>query len=137
MRVTKAAETYAALTKLTAEGVRLSDAVRTLAAETGRSEAAIRASYYQQRVKLGLHGRRPPGPPLSAEEATVQARTLLEQVLAAIEDELAVAKAEADAAQERYRRLHTEADQVRSELQRKITALSPPHDVKKGGKRTQ
>ena len=137
MAKTKAIETYAALSKLTAEGMRLSDAVRQLAADTGRSESAIRASYYQQRVKLGLHGRRPSRTPISVEETVRQARQLLEQTLADIDEELEAAKADADAAQARYEQLHAKAMEMRSELQGKIAALKPSPTPKKGGTRQQ
>jgi hypothetical protein len=130
---TKAAETYAALTKLTADGLRLADAVRQLGAETGRSESAIRASYYQQRTRLGVHGRRPSRAPISAEETIRQARQLLEQALATIDEELAAAKADADAALEHYQRLQAQAAETRSELQGKIAALNPSPTAKKGG----
>ena len=137
MSETKAAQTYAALTKLTGEGMRLSDAVRQLADDTGRSESAIRASYYQQRSKLGLHGRLGGRyrEPVSVEETIRKARQLLEQALAAIDEELDVAKAELGAAQERYERLEAEAAERRSELQGKIAALQPSPTARKGGTR--
>jgi len=130
--ITKAAETYAQLTKLTTEGMRLADAVRQLAKKTGRSESAIRASYYQQRTKLGMRGRRPARAPWSVEETIRQARQLLEQALAAIDQELEAAKADADAAQERYEQLQARAEQTRSELKGKIAALNRSPATKGG-----
>jgi len=51
---TKTEETYQAIGQLLDRGTRLSDAVRRIAGETGRSEAAVRANYYNQRTKLGF-----------------------------------------------------------------------------------
>ena len=124
MATTKAAETHAALTRLVDGGMRLSDAVRQLAAETGRNESAIRASYYQQRGKLGEHSpaRRSRGP-VSVDDAIREARQLLERALAGIDAELASAKADLDAARERYETLKASAAQRKAELERKIAAL--------------
>ena len=127
MAATKAAQTYAAITRLMEAGTRLSDAVRQTAAETGRSETAVRASYYQQRSKLGGHGRRepvrPPGP-VSVDDAIRQARQLLERALERIDEDLSAAKADRDAAAERYETLKASAAEQKAELERKIAALS-------------
>jgi hypothetical protein len=119
---TKAAETYAALTGLVEGGMRLSDAVRQLASETGRSESAIRASYYQQRSKLGESSPRSQAP-VSVEDAVREARQLLGRALAGIDAELAIAKADLDTARERYETLKASATQRKAELERKIAAL--------------
>ena len=121
---TKAEETYAALTRLVDGGMRLSDAVRQLAAETGRKESAIRASYYQQRSKLGESspGRGSRGP-VSVEDAIREARELLERALAGIDTELAAVKADLDTARERYETLKASAGERKAELERKIGAL--------------
>lgn len=124
MATTKAEETYAALTRHVDGGMRLSDAVRQLAAETGRKESAIRASYYQQRSKLGESG---PGrgsrAPVSVKDAIREARELLERALAGIDAELAAAKADLDTARERYETLNASAAERKAELERKIAAL--------------
>ncbi len=124
MATTKAEETYAALTRHVDRGMRLSDAVRQLAAETGRKESAIRASYYQQRSKLGESG---PGggsrAPVSVEDAIREARDLLERALVGIDAELAAAKADLDTARARYETLESSAAERKAELERKIAAL--------------
>jgi hypothetical protein len=123
---TKAAQTHAAITRLTEGGARLSDAVRQIAAETGRSEAAVRASYYQQRGKLGEHGRgKPVLPPagMSVDDAIRGARQILERAVEYIDEELAAAKADLDAAAERYETLTKSAAERKAELERKIAAL--------------
>ena len=106
--------------------MRLSDAVRQLAAETGRNESAIRASYYQQRGKLGEHSparaARSRGP-VSVDDAIREARQLLERALAGIDAELAAAKADLDAARERYETLKASFGQRKAELEQKIAAL--------------
>jgi hypothetical protein len=124
VETTKAEETYAALTRLVEGGMRLSDAVRQLAAETGRKESAIRASYYHQRSKLGESS---PGrvfrTPVSVEEAIREARDLLERALAGIDAELGAAKADLDTARKRYESLHASAATRKADLERKIAAL--------------
>ncbi len=127
MRTTKAAETHAAITRLVDGGLRLADAVRQLAAETGRSEAAVRASYYQQRAKLGQRGRAS-GPTRAREAPSVddairEARHVLERALERIDEELEAAKAELDAAAERYETLKASAAERKAELTRRIAAL--------------
>jgi hypothetical protein len=122
--ITKAEETYAAIGKLLEAGMRLSDAVRQIAADNGRSEAAVRASYYNQRSRLGLKGdSRRGGQTLSVEDAINEAKQLLERALVRIDSEVEVAKAKAEAAEAQYEALKTSADERRSELERKIAAL--------------
>ena len=124
MGITKSEETYAAIGKLLESGMRLSDAVRQIAAETGRSEAAVRASYYNQRSKLGLKGdSRRGGQALSVEDAINEAKQLLERALVRIDSEVEVAKAKAETAEAQYEALKTSAAERRSELERKIAAL--------------
>jgi hypothetical protein len=103
--------------------MRLADAVRQLAAQTGRSEAAVRASYYHERAKHGRDGRGRPSVELSVDDAIREARQLLERALERIDEELEAAKAKADAAAERYETLKAAAAERRSELERKIAAL--------------
>jgi hypothetical protein len=122
--ITKAEETYSAIGKLLESGMRLSDAVRQIAAETGRSEAAVRASYYNQRSKLGLKGdSRRGGQALSVEDAINEAKQLLERALVRIDSEVEVAKVKAETAEAQYEALKTSAAERRSELERKIAAL--------------
>ena len=124
MGITKAEETYAAVGKLLESGMRLSDAVRQIAAETGRSEAAVRASYYNQRSKLGLKGdSRRGGQTLSVEDAINEARQVLERALRRIDEEVEAAKAEMEATEAQYEALKISAAERRSELERKIAAL--------------
>lgn len=120
MTETKAAQTYVTLTALVGQGARLSDAVRRLAAESGRSEAAVRASYYAQRAKLGRTGR---DAPISVADAIQEARRLLEVALHRVEAELATAKTELDAATELYETVRVSAEAQTEELKRKIAAL--------------
>jgi len=122
--ITKAEETYAAIGKLLESGMRLSDAVRQIAADNGRSEAAVRASYYNQRSKLGLKGdSRRGGQALSVEDAINEAKQLLEWALVRIDSEVEVAKVKAETAEAQYEALKTSAAERRSELERKIAAL--------------
>lgn len=124
MGITKAEQTYTAVGKLLEGGIRLSDAVRQIAADTGRSEAAVRASYYNQRSKLGLKGdSRRGGQTLSVEDAINEARQVLERALRRIDEEVEAAKAEMEATEAQYEALKTSAAERRSELERKIAAL--------------
>ena len=121
MRGTRTEETYTAISELVDGGARLADAVRQVAAETGRSVGAVRAAYYAQRSKLGQHGRN--RAPTSVEDAVAQARQLLQDALSRIDEELAAAKSELDAAAARYQTLEASAAERKKELQRKIAAL--------------
>jgi hypothetical protein len=123
---TKAAETHAALSQLMEGGMRLSDAVRAYADDTGRSEAAVRASYYQQRAKLGdnaTSSRRHRA--VSVEDAIDEARALLQRAIDQIDAEVEAAKADAVAARQRYEVLKADAARRKAELERKIAALAP------------
>jgi len=121
MRGTRAEETYKAITELVDQGSRLADAVRQVAAETGRNVGAVRAAYYAQRSKLGQHGRS--RAPISVEDAVAQARQLLQDALSHIDEELAAAKRALDAATDRYDALEASAAARKAELERKIAAL--------------
>ena len=124
MGITKAEETYAAIGKLLEGGMRLSDAVRQIAVSTSRSDAAVRASYYHERSKLGLKGdRRRDSQTLSVEDAISEAKQLLERALVRIDSEVEVAKAKAEAAEAQYEALKTSAAERRAELERKIASL--------------
>lgn len=117
----KAAETYAALTALTGRGLRLADAIREYASETGRSEPAIRASYYAQRAKLGRTGRDRTG--VSVEQAVSEARRLLQQALDELDRELSDAKAELDRTTERYEHTLARTEAERARLEHTLTTL--------------
>ena len=121
MRGTRTEETYKAISELVDAGSRLADAVRQVAAETGRNEGAVRAAYYAQRTKLGQHGRTRAS--ISVEDAVAQARQLLQDALSGIDEELAVAKSELDAATVRYATLEASVAARKAELERKIAAL--------------
>ena len=121
---TKAAETYAVLTGLTGQGQRLAEAIRTHAADTGRSEAAIRASYYAQRVKLGHHGRR--NDTISVDQAIDEARRLLEQALEQLDNELAAGKTDLDAATVRYEHVREDVEDQRARLEHTLNTLTQP-----------
>jgi hypothetical protein len=118
----KSAETYAALTTRTGKGVRLADAIREYASMTGRSEPAIRASYYAQRAKLGHTGR--DRERVSVEQAVSEARRLLEQALEQLDRELDDAKAELDRATERYEQALASSEAERTRLEHTLTTLT-------------
>jgi hypothetical protein len=104
--------------------MRLSDAVRQVVSETGRSEAAVRASYYNQRSKLGLRGSpRRDSRALSVDDAVGEARQLLQRALGRIDREVEAAKARMETAEAQYEALKTSADERRAELERKIASL--------------
>ena len=124
MSITKAEQTHAAIGELLQDGMRLADAVRQIAAETGRSEAAVRASYYNWRAKLGPQGdRRHPSEARSVDDAIREARQLLEQALELVDAEVEAANAEMEAATARYETVKASAAARRSELEGKIAAL--------------
>jgi hypothetical protein len=121
MRGTRTEETYKAISELVDSGSRLADAVRRVAAETGRNEGAVRTAYYAQRSKLGQHGRAHTS--ISVEDAIAQARQLLRDALTRIDEELVVATRELEAATVHYKTLEASAAQRKAELERKIAAL--------------
>ena len=121
---TKTEETYQAIGQLLDRGTRLSDAVRRIAGETGRSEAAVRANYYNQRTKLGFKGSpRRDSRALSAEDAIEEAKRLLERAIDRIDREVEAAKMRMEAAGAQYEALKASADERRAELERKLAAL--------------
>jgi hypothetical protein len=122
--ITKAEEAYTAIGQLLENGMRLSAAIRQIVSETGRSEAAVRASYYNQRAKLGLKGSpRRDSHALSVEDAISEARQLLERALERIDREVEAARARMETAEAQYDSLKASADERRAELERKIAAL--------------
>jgi hypothetical protein len=124
VRATKAEETYTAVSQLLEAGMRLSDAIRQVASEVGRSEVAVRANYYNQRAKLGFKGSpRRDSRALSAEDAIEEAKRLLERAIERIDREVEAAKARMEAAGSHYEALKASADERRAELERKLAAL--------------
>jgi hypothetical protein len=121
---TKAEETYATVGRLLDDGMRLSDAIRQVSSETGRSEDAVRASYYNQRAKLGFKGSpRRDSQALSAEGAVEEATRLLERAIERIDREVEAARVRMEAAEAQYEALKAGADERRAELERKLAAL--------------
>jgi hypothetical protein len=124
VRVTRAEETYRSIEQLLDHGMRLSDAIRQIVSETGRSEAAVRASYYNQRAKLGFKGsQRRDSRALSAEDAIEEAKRLLERAIERIDREVEAAKSRMEVAEAQYEALKASADERRAELERKLAAL--------------
>ena len=72
---------------------------------------------------------------VGAGDRKIQIGQRVEVVFADIDEELEAAKADADAAQERYEQLRARALEMRSELQGKIAALKPSPTLRKGGTR--
>jgi hypothetical protein len=121
---TRSEETYQTIGELLETGMRLSDAIRRVSSETGRSEAAVRASYYNQRAKLGFRGSpRRDSRALSPEGAIEEAKRLLEGAIERIDCEVEAAKSRMEAAEVQYEALRTSADERRAELERKLAAL--------------
>jgi uncharacterized protein involved in type VI secretion and phage assembly len=104
--------------------MRLSDAIRQIVSETGRSEAAVRASYYNQRARLGFKGSpRRDSRALSAEDAIEEARRVLGRAIERVDHEVEAAKTRMEAAESHYETLKASADERRAELERKLSAL--------------
>jgi hypothetical protein len=122
--LTKAEETYSAIETLLKRGTRLSDAFREVVRETGRSEAAVRASYYNQRAKLGFKGSpRRDSRGFSPESAVEEAKRVLERAIERIDREVEAAKVRMEAAEAQYETLKVSAEERRAELERKLAAL--------------
>lgn len=117
---------YNRIAELTDQGNSLADAVRQVAIETGKTENAVRALRFNYKRKLegGSRAQRGKPAPLTAAQAVSEAKKLLISALNAIDRELTEAKSELDAAQARYNSLATSASERKTELQRKIEALS-------------
>ena len=130
-KITEAEKVYSELTALTEGGLSFADAVRKVAADTGKKEGAIRANYYNHKKKLeggatattGRRGR-PKAQPLTVDGALAQARAILEQALQGIDREVDAAKAELEAVQARHDALVASVKDRKTELQQKIKALS-------------
>jgi hypothetical protein len=120
--MTKAQEVYERVEAVVASGVRKADAFRQVADEYGQPFNSIRGAYYAHTRSLGgsspRAGRRQPaGDPIES------ATSLLETALAAIDDEVANAKARVDEAKSEYEHLRDTANERKAAIQAKIEAL--------------
>ena len=131
-KITQAEQTYIELDRLTSGGMSFADAVRKVAADTGKKEGAIRANFYNHKKKLeggapatttGRRGR-PKAQTLTVDGALAQARAILEQALQGIDREVDAVKAELEAVQARHDALVASVKDRKTELQQKIKALS-------------
>ncbi len=130
-KITEAEKVYTELTALTEGGLSFADAVRKVAADTGKKEGAVRANYYNHKKKQdggvattpGRRGR-PKTEALTVDGALAQARAILEQAVVSIDAEVEAAKADMDAATGRYKALVASVKDRKADLQQKIKALA-------------
>lgn len=124
-RVTESRSVYERIEELKATGLSNAEAIRQVSTERGKSENAVRANQHQYRQKLGGGNRkaRKSGQALTVEDAVSQARKLLEQALSTVDKEISAAKADLDAAQNRYNSLADSAQERKASLEAQIQAL--------------
>jgi hypothetical protein len=120
--MTKAQEVHERVEALVASGVKKADAFRTLAEEYGQEFNSIRGAYYAHTRSLGNPStrKRPTKAPV---DPIASATTVLEQAIAAIDNEIGVAKSRAHDAQTEYEQLRDSAGERKAQIQAKIDAL--------------
>jgi hypothetical protein len=127
--VSEAQADFARVEQLKQGGLRQADAIRQVARERGKNENTVRINHHRYRTKTegGAGSRRGsnsrPGT-VSVSDAVSRARSVLEEALAAVDEEARVAKSERDAAQARYEEVMASAKARRAELEAKIAALA-------------
>ena len=120
--MTKAQEVYERVEALVASGAKKADAFRTLAEEYGQEFNSIRGAYYAHTRSLGgsspRSGKRP-----AAVDPIESATIVLEKAIEAIDEQIAAAKAAAEAAKVEYEHLRETAGERKAAIAAKIDAL--------------
>jgi hypothetical protein len=115
---------------LKAGGMSNADAIRATAAKHGKTENAVRGGIHQYKSRhggsssaaSGRGGRRTRT--VSVDSAVAQARKALEQALELIDREVDRAARELKAAQDRFESATTSVRERKTEIERKLKALS-------------
>jgi hypothetical protein len=122
--MTKAQEVYERTEALVASGVKKADAFRQLATEYGAEFNSIRGAYYSHTRSLGEGRPARPGKRQAAPVDPIESATnVLEKAIEAIDEQIAAAKAAAEAAKAEYDHLRETAGERKNALKAKIDAL--------------
>jgi hypothetical protein len=126
--MTKAQEVYERVEALVASGVRKADAFRQVADEYGQPFNSIRGAYYAHTRSTGTatpgRGSRLRKRETTTEDAVEQATIVLTRAIDAIDAEIELAKQRAEQAQAEYKHLRDTAEERKTAIQTKITALT-------------
>ncbi len=120
--MTKAQEVYERVEALVASGVKKAEAFKQLANEYGQEPNSIRGAYYAHTRSLGTGSGKPRKRQVTVDPIE-SATDVLEKAIAAIDNEIGVAKSRADDTQTEYERLRDQAGERKAALQAKIDAL--------------
>ncbi len=118
---------YEELQELNEAGVANGDAMRQIAEKHGKSMNSVRGGIYQYRTRLSggtSNGRSRQRPATSVEDLVGQARASVEHALGLIDQEVAEAKAQYDAAKLNYEQLQASVSDRKADLTKKLKALS-------------
>ena len=125
--MTKAQEVYERVEALVASGVRKADAFRQVADEYGQPFNSIRGAYYAHTRSTGNatpRGSRSRKRETTTEDAVEQAANVLTRAIDAIDAEIELAKQRAEQAQAEYKHLRDTAEERKTAIKAKITALT-------------
>jgi hypothetical protein len=122
--MTKAQEVYERTEALVASGAKKADAFRQLAEEYGQEFNSIRGAYYAHTRSLGEGSPKRPGKRQAAPVDPIESATnVLEKAIEAIDEQIAAAKATAEAAKAEYDHLRETAGERKAAIAAKIEAL--------------
>ena len=125
---TLAQQYYEEVEALKADGTSNADAIRRVAEQHGKKENAVRGGLHQYKSKLngGTYAapRRQRPPKESVDDLINNARQSLERAAAMIDQEVADAKAELDAAQARYDEVVTAVKDRKADIARRLKAMA-------------
>jgi predicted nucleic acid-binding Zn-ribbon protein len=126
--MTKAQEVYERVEAIVASGVRKADAFRQVAEEFGQPFNSMRGAYYAHTRAIGQAStagpRRTRKRETTTEDAIEQATIVLNRAIAAIDAEIELAKTRANEAKAEYEHLRDNAEERKTTIQAKITALA-------------
>jgi hypothetical protein len=122
--MTKAQEVYERVEALVASGAKKADAFRQLAEEYGQEFNSIRGAYYAHTRSLGGGSPKRSGKrPTTTVDPIESATNVLEKAIEAIDNEVGIAKSNADDAKTEYEHLRETAGERKAVIQAKIDAL--------------
>lgn len=125
--MTKAQQVYERIEALVASGATKADAFRQLAEEFGQPVKSLQGAYYQHAKRLGGGNgpRRTRRRETTPADALASAKTVLEEAIASIDDEIEAAKERADEAKAEYEAMKASAAERTKAIADKIKAIGP------------
>lgn len=121
---------YEEIEALKADGMKNADAIRATADKHGKTENAVRGSYYQYTKKLddgdgtAAPRSRRKANTVSVDDLLANAKASLEQALSMVDNEVEQAKSALDAAQARYDEVVAGVKDKKADIEKKLKALA-------------